>query len=117
MEAEIQRLSAHAGTAIATFPEVDRRKFYVEALEDATAAVGGVRQLSRFIGVEPATLERWLSGEEPPPLKAFLSALDAAGPYALGKKEPASGTPSTAGPQHRVSKSTGQTYDERPRGR
>jgi hypothetical protein len=66
---------------------VDRRRFYVEALEDAAAAAGGVPQLSRVIGVPVPTLREWLSGKECPPLKAFLSALDviAADPYARGR--------------------------------
>lgn len=55
---------------------MDRRKFYIEALEDAADVVGGPLALSRAIGVPLPKLTGWLSGKETPPLKAFLAALD-----------------------------------------
>ena len=52
-------------------------------IREAAGVLGGRELLSAYLGVEPARVARWLSGLEPVPLTAFMSALDviADGPF------------------------------------
>jgi hypothetical protein len=61
---------------------------YVETLRLASACLG--EGLSERLGVQPAQLNAWLSGSEPPTLDAFLIALDviADGPFASRRRPP-----------------------------
>jgi hypothetical protein len=63
---------------------VDVRSRYTETLQFAAATIGGTARLARFLDVPPATLRRWMAGEEATPDQVFLDALDviADGPYA-----------------------------------
>jgi hypothetical protein len=63
---------------------VDVRSRYTETLQFAAATIGGISRLARFLDVPPATLRRWMAGEEATPDQVFLDALDviADGPYA-----------------------------------
>jgi hypothetical protein len=63
---------------------VDVRNRYTETLQFAAATIGGTARLAQFLDVPRVTLLRWLAGEETPPDRVFLEALDviADGPYA-----------------------------------
>jgi transposase-like protein len=45
-------------------------------LARAAKTLGGAHALAQRLGVEPATLERWMAGEVIPPYDVFLKALD-----------------------------------------
>lgn len=64
-----------AGTPIAVrcYVEPDR---YVETLQEAAQSVGGETRLAYLLMVPEPKLARWMAGEEPVPLDAFLNALD-----------------------------------------
>jgi hypothetical protein len=49
---------------------------YARTLHRACEVLGGIDALSRHLGVPQATLARWISGAEPPPLDVFLAAVD-----------------------------------------
>jgi DNA-binding transcriptional regulator YiaG len=63
---------------------MDQRTRYATTLSRAEETLGGRERLARFLNVSREKLEAWLSGEELPPLEAFLCSLDviADGPYA-----------------------------------
>jgi hypothetical protein len=48
----------------------------VQTLARAVLIAGSVDILALRLGVEPSTLDAWLRGEEPPPVQAFLQAVD-----------------------------------------
>lgn len=48
----------------------------VQTLARAVLIAGSVDILALRLGVSPATLDAWLRGEEPPPVQAFLQAVD-----------------------------------------
>jgi hypothetical protein len=63
---------------------VDVRNRYTETLQFAAAIIGGPARLASFLDVPREAVMRWLAGEEAPPHRVFLDALDviADGPYA-----------------------------------
>jgi hypothetical protein len=63
---------------------MDQRTRYTQALSQAEATLGGRARLATFLDVPVEKIAAWLSGEEIPPLEAFLGSLDviADGPYA-----------------------------------
>ena len=65
-------------------PAMEQRARYAQALRDAARTLGGRERLAAVLKVPTEKLAAWLSGEEVPPLEAFLGSLDviAAGPYA-----------------------------------
>jgi hypothetical protein len=65
-----------------------RTNRYIETLQQAAQTVGGDAKLAYFLMVPNHKLARWMSGQEPAPLEAFLAALDiiADGPFADAKR-------------------------------
>ena len=63
---------------------MEHRARYAQALRDAVRTLGGHERLAGVLKVPAEKLAVWLSGEEMPPLEAFLDSLDviADGPYA-----------------------------------
>jgi hypothetical protein len=63
---------------------MDQRTRYTQVLSQAEATLGGRKRLATFLDVPVEKIAAWLSGEEIPPLEAFLGSLDviADGPYA-----------------------------------
>ena len=63
---------------------MDVRNRYTETLQYAAATIGGAGRLAKFLNVPRHDVLRWLAGEEAPPDRVFLDALDviADGPYA-----------------------------------
>ena len=63
---------------------MEQRARYAQALHDAAKTLGGRERLAAVLKVPAEKLAAWLSGEEMPPLEAFLGSLDviADGPYA-----------------------------------
>jgi hypothetical protein len=63
---------------------MEQRARYAQALRDAARTLGGPERLAAVLKVRAEELAHWLSGEEMPPLAAFLGSLDiiADGPYA-----------------------------------
>ena len=63
---------------------MDQRSRYAEALRAAADTLGSTARLAAYLKVPPYTVQAWLAGREPPPLQAFLNALDviADGPFA-----------------------------------
>jgi hypothetical protein len=63
---------------------MEQRARYAQALADAARTLGGRERLAAFLKVPAEKLAAWLSGDEMPPLEAFLGSLDviADGPYA-----------------------------------
>jgi hypothetical protein len=61
---------------------------YARTLRNAAHSAGGAERLAALLDVPARTVEMWLRGEQPPPLEAFLAALDvvADGPYARRRK-------------------------------
>jgi hypothetical protein len=49
---------------------------YARALHRACLVLGGVEQLAKHLEASEADLSRWLRGEEPPPERAFLAAVE-----------------------------------------
>jgi DNA-binding transcriptional regulator YdaS (Cro superfamily) len=49
---------------------------HVQTLARAVLIAGSVDILALRLGVPPSTLDAWLRGEEPPPIEAFLHAVD-----------------------------------------
>ncbi|HYG54573.1 MAG TPA: hypothetical protein VD965_04690 [Burkholderiales bacterium] len=49
---------------------------YSSTLRHARDLLGGDQQLAKHLRVPLADLQRWLSGEEPPPRQVFLRAVD-----------------------------------------
>lgn len=48
---------------------------YARTVREAERLIGR-EQLCRALRVEPAQLEKWLSGSEEPPIRVFLRAVD-----------------------------------------
>jgi len=63
---------------------MEQRARYAQALRDAARTLGSPERLAAVLKVRSEQLAAWLSGEEMPPLEAFLGSLDiiADGPYA-----------------------------------
>jgi hypothetical protein len=49
---------------------------YARALHRACLVLGGVAQLAKHLGVSDEELRRWMGGEEQPPERAFLGAVE-----------------------------------------
>ena len=49
---------------------------YAEAFRAAAQAIGGEQELADRLGVRVEDLHAWIQAGEPPPLDAFLGALD-----------------------------------------
>jgi hypothetical protein len=49
---------------------------HVQTLARAVLIAGSVDILALRLGVPSTTLDAWLRGEEPPPVQAFLRAVD-----------------------------------------
>jgi hypothetical protein len=49
---------------------------YARTLYRACELLGGVEALGKHLGVNAATLTRWIGGVEEPPTDAFLAAVD-----------------------------------------
>jgi hypothetical protein len=54
-----------------------RSTVYARTLHRACEILGGVPQLAAHLEVREADLQRWLEGDEDPPLEVFLAAVDA----------------------------------------
>jgi len=65
---------------------MEQRERYARALSEAERTLGGRQRLAAALDVPPEKIAAWLSGEEVPPLEAFLRSLDviADGPYSEG---------------------------------
>jgi hypothetical protein len=53
-----------------------RENPYVRPLELARRVAGGDEQLAEALRTSPQALSTWLSGEAPPPMKAYMAALN-----------------------------------------
>ena len=53
-----------------------RENPYVRPLENARRVAGGDEQLAAALRTSPEALSRWLSGEVPPPPRAYMEALN-----------------------------------------
>lgn len=53
-----------------------RATVYARTLQRACEVLGGIQQLSNHLRVPTSALNRWMSGEEDPPLDVFLAAVD-----------------------------------------
>lgn len=53
-----------------------RPTVYTEALRRAAAAIGGEQRLAIALKLPKDQIERWLSGEEAPPMAVYHQALD-----------------------------------------
>ena len=49
---------------------------YARTLHRACLVLGGIEQLAKHLGVSGEHLRRWLRGEEQPPERAFLGAVE-----------------------------------------
>lgn len=49
---------------------------YVRTLQKAADLVGGRKKLARHLRVPLPELERWMGGDEAPPIATFLKAVD-----------------------------------------
>jgi hypothetical protein len=49
---------------------------YARALHRACLVLGGVEQLARHLDVEGEGLRRWIRGDEQPPERVFLAAVE-----------------------------------------
>jgi ribosome-binding protein aMBF1 (putative translation factor) len=49
---------------------------YARAIHRACLVLGGMQQLARRLDVSTKDVERWLRGEETPPEKVFLEAVE-----------------------------------------
>lgn len=69
---------------------MDQHRPYADALKAALETAGGERELADRLGVPAEELHAWVEGNTPPPLTAFLEALDviAAGPYRRRRRRP-----------------------------
>jgi len=67
---------------------MEQRERYARALSQAERTLGGRERLAAALDVPPEKIAAWLSGEEVPPLEAFLRSLDviADGPYSEGRR-------------------------------
>ena len=52
------------------------KDYYARTLRQAAEVVDGEANLAVILNVPPATLRRWLEGEESPPIEVHLAALD-----------------------------------------
>lgn len=53
-----------------------RSTVFARTMHRACQILGGVPQLAAHLEVREADVERWLEGEEDPPLEVFLGAVD-----------------------------------------
>ena len=51
-------------------------KVYARTLQKAAELSGGQKQLARTLRVPLAELEKWIAGEDTPPMSVFLKAID-----------------------------------------
>ena len=67
---------------------MEQRERYARALSQAERTLGGRERLAAALNVPPEKIAAWLSGDELPPLEAFLRSLDviADGPYSEGRR-------------------------------
>ncbi len=65
------------GAAACPAAPPSRSTVYARTLHRACEILGGVPQLARHLEVREADLERWLEGDDDPPLEVFLAAVDA----------------------------------------
>jgi len=56
-----------------------RENPYVRQLENASRVAGGDNQLAAALSTSPTVLSQWLSGEAPPPMRAYMAAIHLAG--------------------------------------
>ena len=63
---------------------MDRSRRYRDTLNRAAQTLGGAARLAAFLDVPREQLAAWLSGEEAPPLEAFLQSLDVVADGPLG---------------------------------
>jgi hypothetical protein len=56
-----------------------RENPYVRQLENARRVAGGDKQLAAALSTSKKALSKWLSGEVPPPMKAYMAAVHLAG--------------------------------------
>ena len=49
---------------------------YVRTLQKAADLLGGRKKLARHLRVPIDELEKWMSGDEPPPIGVFLKVVD-----------------------------------------
>lgn len=61
------------------------RRIYSESVREASLALGGVPCLASRLNVPIDTINRWVAGDENPPLDAFLECLEiiAEGPWRI----------------------------------
>lgn len=55
---------------------MQRQERYSRVIRGAAERLGGEARLAALLGVPGARVRRWASGEEEPPLEAFLAGLD-----------------------------------------
>jgi hypothetical protein len=51
-------------------------KVYSRTLQKAAELSGGQKKLARYLRVPIADLEKWIAGEDTPPINVFLKAID-----------------------------------------
>ena len=56
-----------------------RESPYVRQLENARRAAGGDEKLAAALSTSQKALSTWLSGEVPPPMKTYMTAVHLAG--------------------------------------
>ena len=67
---------SRAATKGACWPYMRVDGVHVQTLARAVLIAGSVDILALRLGVPRSTLDAWLRGEEPPPVQAFLQAVD-----------------------------------------
>jgi len=60
-----------------------RENPYVRQLENALRAAGGDKELAAALSTSRRALSKWLSGEAPPPMKTYMTAVHLAGRSSL----------------------------------
>jgi hypothetical protein len=63
-----------------------RENPYVRQLESARRAAGGNKQLAAALRTSTKALRKWLSGEVPPPMKTYMTAVYLARRSSLGSR-------------------------------
>lgn len=66
----------------------DNKNAHALTLMRAAQIVGGVAELSVYLGVSQLDLMRWIRGEDEPPAKAFLDTVSLLLDHDLGKWSP-----------------------------
>ena len=56
--------------------DVNRTTIYARTFHRACELLGGIHQLALHLGVSDREVDRWVTGEQQPPMDFFLQAVD-----------------------------------------